>query len=400
MRLYEFEAKTLMGKNKIPVPQGVLIKTPDEAKKAAEDFGGKVALKAQALVGGRAKAGGIVFADTPEEAKKEAEKLLNMKISGYNVHSILVEKFIDIKKELYLSVTIDRVRHQPVIIASSEGGINVEELSEKHPEKIVKYYIPVGEKPEPYVGREIAHRIGLKGKDMTTVGGIINRMYDLFVKYDGKLLEINPLAITSDQFFAADAVFNLDEDALYRHPDLKEMGIEPRHELGELTEREKKAQEHGIPYVDLDGYIGVFPGGAGFGIAAVDLIKHFGGEPANFMDSGGGPTVENMERMIGLLMDNPKITGIFGARFGGISRCDLWAEAVIGYLQKRYSEGKKIKPMIMRMTGVMEEEAQELFEKARKENPDLFKDIKVYGINTPIEDVIIEAINVAKERRG
>jgi succinyl-CoA synthetase beta subunit len=400
MRLYEFEAKTLMGKNKIPVPQGVLIKTPDEAKKAAEDFGSKVALKAQALVGGRAKAGGIVFADTPEEAKKKAEELLNMKISGYDVHSILVEKFIDIKKELYLSVTIDRVRHQPVIIASSEGGVNVEELSENYPEKIVKYSIPVGEKPEPYVGREIAHKIGLKGKDMTTVGGIINRMYDLFVKYDGKLLEINPLAITSDQFFAADAVFNLDEDALYRHPDLKEMGIEPRHELGELTEREKKAQEYGIPYVDLDGYIGVFPGGAGFGIAAVDLIKHFGGEPANFMDSGGGPTVENMERMIGLLMDNPQVSGIFGARFGGISRCDLWAEAVIGYLQKRYSEGKKIKPMIMRMTGVMEEEAQELFEKARKENPDLFKDIKVYGINTPIEDVIIEAIKVAKERRG
>jgi succinyl-CoA synthetase beta subunit len=307
MRLYEFEAKTLMGKNKIPVPQGVLIKTPDEAKKAAEDFGSKVALKAQALVGGRAKAGGIVFADTPEEAKKKAEELLNMKISGYDVHSILVEKFIDIKKELYLSVTIDRVRHQPVIIASSEGGVNVEELSENYPEKIVKYSIPVGEKPEPYVGREIAHKIGLKGKDMTTVGGIINRMYDLFVKYDGKLLEINPLAITSDQFFAADAVFNLDEDALYRHPDLKEMGIEPRHELGELTEREKKAQEYGIPYVDLDGYIGVFPGGAGFGIAAVDLIKHFGGEPANFMDSGGGPTVENMERMIGLLMDNPQL---------------------------------------------------------------------------------------------
>ena len=400
MRLYEFEAKTLMGKNKIPVPQGVLIKTPDEAKKVAEDFGSKVALKAQALVGGRAKAGGIVFADTPEEAKKEAEKLFNMKISGYDVHSILVEKFIDIKNELYLSVTIDRVRHQPVIIASSEGGINVEELSEKHPEKIVKHYIPVGEKPEPYVGREIAHKIGLKGKAMTTVGGIINRMYNLFVKYDGKLLEINPLVVTGDQFLAADAVFNLDEDALYRHPDLKEMGIEPRHELGELTEREKKAQEYGIPYVDLDGYIGVFPGGAGFGIAAVDLIKHFGGEPANFMDSGGGPTVENMERMIGLLMDNPKVTGIFGARFGGISRCDLWAEAVIGYLQKRYSEGKKIKPMIMRMTGVMEEEAQELFEKARKENPDLFKDIKVYGINTPIEDVIIEAINVARERRG
>lgn len=399
MRLYEFEAKHLMEKNKIPVPQGILINQPEEAKKAAEDLG-KIVLKAQALVGGRAKAGGILFASTPEEAVKRAETLLNMKIAGYGVHSVLIEKFIDIQKELYLSVTIDRIRHQPVIIASSEGGIDIEEISKKHPDKVVKHHIPVGETPSPYVGREIAHQIGLKGKKMTAVGSIINKMYTLFLKYDGKLLEINPLAVTDEGFFAADAVFNIDEDALYRHPDLKEMGISVRHELGELTEREKKAQEYGFPYVDLDGYIGVFPGGAGFGIAAVDLIKQFGGEPANFMDSGGGPTVENMERMIGLLMDNPKVTGIFGARFGGISRCDLWAEAVISYLKKRAGEGKEIKPMVMRMTGHMEKEAKELFEKAKKDHPEWFENVKVYGIETPIEDVIQEAIAVAKERRG
>ncbi|MBU7010386.1 MAG: succinate--CoA ligase subunit beta [Theionarchaea archaeon] len=399
MRLYEFEAKHLMEKSKIPVPQSMLIKNPDEAKKAAEDLG-KVALKAQALVGGRAKAGGVLFADTPKEAEEKAETLLNMKISGYKVHSVLAEQFLDIKKELYLSVTIDRIRHQPVIIASSEGGIDIEDISRKYPEKVITHHIPVGESISPYLGREIARQIGLKGKDLTTVGAVITRMYNLFLKYDGKLLEINPLAVTDAGFFAADAVFNLDEDALYRHPDLKEMGISVRHELGELSEREKKAQEYGFPYVDLEGYVGVFPGGAGFGIAAIDLIKKYGGEPANFMDSGGGPTVENMERMIGLLMDNPKVTGIFGARFGGISRCDLWAEAVIGYLKKRAGEGKEIKPMIMRMTGHMEKEGQELFERAKKENPVLFENVKVYGIETPIEDVIIEAVNVAKERRG
>ena len=399
MRLYEFEAKVLMEKSKIPIPQGILIKTPEEARKAAEDLG-KVALKAQVLVGGRAKAGGILFADTPEEAEKKAKTLLNTKISGYGVHSVLVEEFMDIKKEVYLSVTIDRIRHQPVIIASSEGGIDIEEISKKYPEKVVKYHIAVGEKPDPYVGREIARKIGLKGKALTTVGAVITRMYNLFLKYDGKLLEINPLAVTDAGFFAGDAVFNIDEDALYRHPDLKEMGITVRHELGELTEREKKAQEYGFPYVDLDGYIGVFPGGAGFGIAAVDLIKQFGGEPANFMDSGGGPTVENMERMIGLLMDNPEVTGIFGARFGGISRCDLWAEAVIGYLKKRAGEGKEIKPMVMRMTGHMEKEGQELFENARKEHPEWFETVKVYGIETPIEDVVKEAVKAAKERRG
>jgi succinyl-CoA synthetase beta subunit len=207
-------------------------------------------------------------------------------------------------------------------------------------------------------------------------------------------LEINPLALTSEgRLVALDVKMDLDEDAMYRHASLKELGIEPRHEVGELNEREKIAKQAGIPYVELDGDVGTFPGGAGFGIAVLDLISHFGGEPANFMDSGGAPSQERLRLMIGLLMDNPRVRAIFGARFGGISRCDDWAKALVEYV----TENKPKKPMVMRMVGNMEEEGRKIFEAAREANPDLFRRIKIYKYDTPIEEVVKEAIKAAKE---
>ncbi|KPK72803.1 hypothetical protein AMJ87_03750, partial [candidate division WOR_3 bacterium SM23_60] len=192
---------------------------------------------------------------------------------------------------------------------------------------------------------------------------------------------------------ALDAKIDLDEDAMFRHPELKQMGIVARHEVGELSEREKIAKANAIPYVDLDGDIGVFPGGAGFGIAAIDLIEHYGGRPANFMDSGGAPTQEKLRIMLGLLIDNPRVKAIFGARFGGISRCDDWAQAVVQYV----SEYKPKKPMIMRMTGNMEEAGRKILEQAKQDHPELFKNIKIYSFDTPIEEVIQETIRVAYE---
>jgi len=185
---------------------------------------------------------------------------------------------------------------------------------------------------------------------------------------------------------------DIDEDAMYRHPDLAEVGIKPRHEVGELTERERIAKENGIPYVDLDGDIGVFPGGAGFGIAAIDFIQYYGGKPANFMDSGGAPTQERLKIMLGLLMDNPKVKVIFGARFGGISRVDDWAKAIVQYVL----ENKPTKPMVMRMAGNMEEEGERIFKEAIEKHPELFRNIKIYRYDTPIEDVIKEAVELAK----
>ena len=278
------------------------------------------------------------------------------------------------------------------------GGVDVETASKEHPDKFHKIWLEPEEEVEPYMGRELAHRMGFKGKQMATVGGIATKLYKAFKASDGKLCEINPIGVKADgSLVALDAVFNVDTDALYRHPEFKEMGIEGgRHEEGELTPNEELAREAGFPYVDLDGDIGTFPGGAGFGIASIDLIHIYGGRAANFMDSGGAPSQEKLRAMLGLLLDDPKVKVIFGARFGGISRCDDWAKAVVQFIQENHPE----KPMVMRMTGNMEEEGRRIIEEAKGTEPELFKDIKIYPYTTPIEEVVQEAIAVAKSQGG
>ncbi len=392
MRLYEYEAKRIFRRHGIPVPESMVI---DDNLWELENAVFPVALKAQTLIGGRGKAGGILFADSLEEAKKKIDELKKMKIKGYTVDKVLVEKKMPIAKEFYICATIDRIEHKPVLIVSLKGGMDIEEVARTSPEAILKIYREPGEKLPSYVGRDVAIQMGFKGDNCLKVGNAINALYnEIFLGLDCKLAEINPFVATKDGHgYALDAKMDIDSDAIYRHPELSDFEVMVRHEVGELTEREKIAKTANIPYVDLDGYIGVYPGGAGFGIAAIDLIKHFGGEPANFMDSGGGPTPERMKIMLGLLMDNPKVVAIFGARFGGISRCDDWAKAVIQYIR----ENKPQKPMIMRMAGNMEEEARKMFEVARKETPELFANIKVYAFDTPIEEVVKETVRVAKE---
>ncbi len=389
MRLYEYEGKRLFRRYRIPVPDGVLIGDLAELDKVVYP----VVIKAQVFTGGRGKAGAIKIANSRPEAVEAISELRGKIISGYKVEKVLVERKVAIEKEFYLSATIDRLKHQPLIIASSEGGMDIEEIARTKPSAIKKIYLEIGERPQAYLGRTIAAEMGFTGESMNRVGIIVNSVYDLFLNFDCKLVEINPLALTkTGEPVALDAKVDLDEDGMFRHPELKELGIEARHEIGELTEREKIAKARGIPYVDLGGNIGLFPGGAGFGIAALDLIKRCGGEPANFMDSGGAPTQENLKLMLGLLMDNPKVVAIFGARFGGISRCDDWAKAVVQYVV----ENKPTKPMVMRMAGNMEEEGRKIFEAAQSEHPELFKNIKVYAVDTPIEEVIEETVKVAK----
>jgi succinyl-CoA synthetase beta subunit len=188
---------------------------------------------------------------------------------------------------------------------------------------------------------------------------------------------------------------SVDDDALFRHPELERMGVEKRHEEGEMTKRERQAKEWGIPYLDLDGDIGMFPGGAGFGIMGNDFINYFGGKPANFMDSGGGPTPERLAQMLVLLDENPKVKAIFGARFGGISRCDDFAKGVVMFLKDHGLS----KPMVLRMTGNMWKEGLDIFEKAKKENPEIFKKIEIHGIDTPIEEIAKRAVELAKKSR-
>jgi len=396
MRLYEFEGKRLFKQFNIPVLEGRLVATADEVYDAVKAVG-PAALKSQVLTGGRGKAGGIKVADGPNEARTYANELFQLKIKGFPVERLLIEPKLDIASEYYLGITIDRAAYKIAVIASGEGGVDIEETAAKAPEKIVRKSYSVHEPLYTFDALGITKKIGIPPELSKQAIAIIQNLYKLFKSYDAKLVEINPLVLTNDgKLIAADSRISLDDDALFRHPDLKEQGIEKRHEEGELTPRERKATEWGIPYLDLDGDIGMFPGGAGFGIMGNDFIHYYGGTPANFMDSGGGPTPERIAQMLVLLDENPNVKAIFGARFGGISRCDDFAKGVIMFLK----EHGLSKPIVMRMTGNMWEEGVRLFEEAKKENPKLMERIEFHGIETPIEEISKRAVELARREGG
>ncbi len=397
MRLYEYEGKELFAKFKIPIPKGKLARTPEEVEAIVSELKGPAVLKSQVLTGGRGKAGGIKMANSPAEAKNAAHQLLNLKIKGFPVEMILVEPKLDIKKEFYIGVTIDRANYKLVVIASGEGGMDIETVAEKSPEKIFKKYYDIDEEMYGFDAIDLAKKIGLGSEHIKEANAIITSLFKFFKKYDAKMAEINPLVLTGEgKLIAADSRVSLDDDAVFRHPELAEMGIEKRHEEGEMTPREMQAKEWDIPYLDLDGDIGMFPGGAGFGIMGNDFIQYYGGKPANFMDSGGGPTPERLAKMLVLLDENPNVKAIFGARFGGISRCDDFAKGVVMFLK----EHGLSKPMVVRMTGNMWQEGVRIFEDAKKENPDNFKNIEFHGIETPIEEIAKRAVELARTAGG
>jgi len=396
MRLYEFEGKKLFKQFGIPVPEGRLAATPDEVWDAVKQIG-PAALKSQVLTGGRGKAGGVKLADGPNEARTHASNLFQLKIKGFPVERLLVEPKLDIEKEFYLGVTIDRARYKIVVIGSGEGGIDIEETAATAPEKIVRKSFAVNEPLYTFDALGTAKKMDVPHDQIKPAASIIQKLFKMFKAYDAKMVEINPLVLTKGgELIAADARVSLDDDALFRHPDLAEQGIEKRHEEGELTEREREATDDGIPYLDLDGDIGMFPGGAGFGIMGNDFIHYYGGRPANFMDSGGGPSPERLAKMLVLLDENPNVKAIFGARFGGISRCDDFAKGVIMFLKDHGLS----KPIVMRMTGNMWEEGVRLFEEAKQENPKLMEKIEFHGIETPIEVISQRAVELARQERG
>lgn len=396
MRLYEFEAKRLFGKFGIPLPESSHIMRKDDAFRAAEELGFPVIVKSQVLTGGRGKAGGIRMVRNKDELEKSVEELFNLKIKGFPVTSLLIEKALDIDREIYLGITINRADYKLSIIVSEAGGVEIETVADKSPEKIQRIELEIDDDFYSFQGIRLAGKIGLPSEKVRDFSEIAQALFNFFKSYDAKLAEINPLVFTNEgNLIAADARVSLDDDSLFRHPDLKEMGIEKRHEEGELTPREIQAREWGIPYLDLDGDIGMFPGGAGFGIMGNDFIRYFGGKPANFMDSGGGPSPERIARMLILLDENPGVKTIFGARFGGISRCDDFARGVIKFLR----EHGLSKPMVVRMTGNMWQEGVKIFEEARRESPGLFENIEFHGIEVPIEEIAKRAVELAGEKR-
>lgn len=394
MRLYEYEAKKLFAQVGIPITTGEVVRTKEEAKAFAGKLGKAVVLKAQILSGGRGKAGGVKFAESPEEVEQKAGELFATKIKGFPVERILVDEKLEIEKEFYLGITLDRVNYKLVMLACSEGGVEIEEIARKDPDKIKKISVDVDQRFYPFWGNSLAGWLGAEGENIKAVSKIAVSLFKVFRQFDAKLVEINPLILTREgKYLAADARMSVDDDALFRHPELAQMGIEKRHEEGEMTERERLAREWGIPYLDLDGDVGMFPGGAGFGIMGNDFIHYFGGKPANFMDSGGGPTPERLAKMLILLDENPNVKAIFGARFGGISRCDDFAKGVVMFLK----EHGLSKPMVLRMTGNVWQEGVRIFKEEKEKSPEMFKNIEIHGIETPIEEISKRAVELAKK---
>ena len=348
MRLFEYEAKEIFAKNGIPIPKGGVATTLEEAEGVYGGLG-SVVVKSQVLVGGRGKAGGIKFANTPVELKESVAALLGSEIRGFRVGSVLIEEKLDIEKELYVGVTVERSQGKAVVLASGKGGIDIEELARTYPDQIVKELVDVRRGLRPYEAADILRRAGVSGKALTKASGILVRLYDIFWAYDAEVTEINPLVVTKDGgLIAADAKMNIDDEAVRRHPEV-------RQEDSFLTTLEKEARTHNLGYVEMGGTIGVIGNGAGLNMTTLDILRHYGGEPANFLEVSGR-TYMKAEEAIQIVLKNPKVKVIFGNFFGSISRCDVIAKGLAEAIKK----GKVTKPMVVSMRGNGAEEGKEI----------------------------------------
>lgn len=333
MNIHEYQAKQVLAKFHVPVPSGQVAYTPQEAVSAAQGLGGKLwVVKAQIHAGGRGKAGGVKLAKSLDEVEALAKQMLGMTLvthqtgpEGKMVKRVYVEQGTGIAQELYLSLVVDRGTSRITFIASHEGGVEIEEVAAKHPEKILKLVIDPAAGMQPFHARKLAFGLGL-GKELhDKFGRFINQLYNAFTKTDASQLEINPLVVTDGgELVALDAKFNFDENALFRHPDI--------HELRDPDEEdplEQKAAKFGLSYVKMDGNIGCMVNGAGLAMATMDIIKLYGGTPANFLDVGGGANREKVTEAFKLILSDPNVEGILVNIFGGIMRCDIIAEGII-----------------------------------------------------------------------
>ncbi len=346
MKLHEFQAKEIFAKYSIPVQKGTVIERPEQIDQITLTY--PVALKAQVLVGGRGKAGGIKLAANPAEAREKANAILGMDIKGEKVRRLLVVEAVDIGAEYYLAFTVDRAARRLVSIGSAAGGIDIEEVARTTPEKIAKVHIDPFTGYHPYHAREMGRKLGFTGKlllQFTTIAASLARICD---EMDAELVEINPLAVVGDNLLAIDAKLIIDDNAVFRHEGL------PRNE--ELTELEAAAKGQGLSYVELDGVVAIIGNGAGLVMSTLDMIAHFGGRPANFLDVGGGATTENMTQAMNIVLRKPGIRALFINIFGGITRCDDIAKAIAANPPKT--------PMVVRLTGTNEEEGRAILQKA------------------------------------
>jgi len=360
MKIHEYQAKSILAGYGVPVPQGEVIFAAADAAGVAERLGGgTVVVKAQIHAGGRGKGGGVKVVKGPAESRAAAEKMLGMNLvtyqtgpSGQTVRRVLIEQGLRIKRELYLGIVLDRSTERLVLMVSSEGGVEIEKVAEESPEKIYKEFIHPGIGLSAFQTRKLAFALGLEGKQVGEAGRMMTALYHAFVATDASLLEINPLIVTEDgSLLALDAKMNFDDNAMFRHPDFKEL-----RDTAEEAPLEVEASKYSLNYIKLDGTIGCMVNGAGLAMATMDIIKLAGGEPANFLDVGGGANAEQIKNAFRILMADTAVRAVLINIFGGILRCDILAEGLIAAVKDL---GVRV-PIVIRMEGTNVEKGKQM----------------------------------------
>ncbi len=360
MDLLEYQGKQLFARHDVPVPSGRPATSVDEAVEAAEAIGYPCVIKAQVQIGGRGKAGGIKVANDRAEATEHATAILGMDIRGFTVHEVWVERASDIADEYYASVIFDRSAKQPLIMLSTQGGMDIEEVAERDPQAIARLHVDPLLGFQDFHGRRLAFEAGVAGDVVRGVGTMLARLYGAFVAEDATLVEVNPLIVTSErEVMALDAKVTLDDNALFRHPD--NAGL--RNTAAE-DPQEQMARERGLTYVKLDGNIGILGNGAGLVMSTLDVVKYAGGEPANFLDAGGGANAEQITEAVEVILSNDKVTAVLFNIFGGITRCDEVAKGLI----EAFDQIKPDVPFVVRLDGTNDKEGRKLLSEASLPN--------------------------------
>ncbi|CAN5742947.1 ADP-forming succinate--CoA ligase subunit beta [soil metagenome] len=380
MDLYEYQGKELLKGHGLQTLDGVVAETPEEAEQAAAQIGGTVAVKAQVLVGGRGKAGGIKVVDNPEDARQAAEQILGMDIKGHTVRRVYVEGGADIESEMYLSIMVDRGEKKPLILFSTEGGVDIEQVADENPEAIVKIYVDPLVGLLPYQVREVIFSSGLEGDAAKGVGKVIQNLYKAFRNSDASLVEINPLVLTREgEVLTLDAKVTIDNDSLFRHQDISggqdEASVDPQ---------EQRAKAAGLQYVKLDGDVGILGNGAGLVMSTLDVVAQAGGEPANFCDVGGGADADEISTALDIVTSNEKVNSVLFNIFGGITRGDEVARGLLSALESSELQT----PIVVRLDGTNAAEGRQILEENTPDN--------VYTEETML-DAARKAVELAQE---
>jgi succinyl-CoA synthetase beta subunit len=359
VKIHEYQAKQILARYGVRIPRGEIVYSRDEARSAAERLGGKVVVKAQIHAGGRGKGGGVKLARTPDEAEQLAGQMLGMTLvthqtgpEGRKVQKVYIEEGLDIRRELYLGIVIDRQTGKVVFMASAAGGMEIEEVAAKNPEAILREYITPGMGLQAFQARKLAFGLGMAPELVNDAVQFMTALYRAFEDTDASLAEINPFLVTGDnKVYALDAKMNFDDNALYRHKDIKEL-----RDLNEEEPLEIEASKFGLNYIKLDGNVACMVNGAGLAMATMDIIKLAGGSPANFLDVGGGASAQQVENAFRILLSDQSVKAVLINIFGGIMRCDVVASGVV---QAAKNIGVKV-PIVVRLEGTNVEQGQEI----------------------------------------